>query len=173
MKKYSSRRFAVTAVTAILLGLLYCLIFGFSAQDAEASGSLSRFVSGKCAALYNFAAGGRLGSSEMEQVSEMLELPLRKAAHFSEYACMGMLVYILWNQWLERGRRLYLLTVGWVFVSAAGDELHQYFVPGRYASLWDVLLDTCGGLCGMLVCVLWAVFVRRRRRKRRPGKTVS
>lgn len=47
-----------------------------------------------------------------------------------------------------------MLTAAWVFLSAAGDELHQYFVPGRYASFLDVLLDTWGGVCGMLFCIL-------------------
>ena len=28
------------------------------------------------------------------------------------------------------------------------DELHQYFVPGRYASFLDVLLDGCGAVLG-------------------------
>ena len=88
----------------------------------------------------------------MKHLTEWFEHPLRKLAHFSEYACMGILLYVLWSQWIRRGRRLYLLIGAWLFVSAALDEFHQFFVPGRYCSLKDVLLDTCGGITGMFVC---------------------
>jgi VanZ family protein len=60
----------------------------------------------------------------------------------------------MWCPWRDRGRKLYLLVTVWVFVSAALDEIHQLFVPGRYGSIADVLLDTCGGIFGILLCVL-------------------
>ena len=34
------------------------------------------------------------------------------------------------------------------------DELHQYFVPGRVASLWDVIADSIGGFLGSFVFIL-------------------
>ncbi|MBE5874320.1 MAG: VanZ family protein, partial [Lachnospiraceae bacterium] len=37
--------------------------------------------------------------------------------------------------------------------SAAADEIHQLFVPDRWGSFADVLLDTCGGAFGVLICV--------------------
>lgn len=155
------KRVLVTAAAAILLGLLYCIIFGFSAQDGEESGSLSRLVSEKCASAVNALAGGRFSGDDLDGMAAAMEKPLRKLAHFSEYACMGILVWILLGQWMKKGKGLCLLTVAWVFLSAAGDEFHQYFVPGRYASLRDVLLDTWGGVCGMLFC-LFAGRLRRR-----------
>lgn len=159
----------MTAVLALLLGLLYFVIFGFSAQDAEESGSLSRRVSGRLVELYNSVSGQDMSREELGRMTEAIERPLRKLAHFSEYACMGVLVYGLLCQWTVRGRRRCLLTGAWVFLSAAGDELHQYFVPGRFASPLDVLLDTCGGVCGMLFCILaagvWRRWVARMRRR--------
>lgn len=154
------KKIAVTVPVTFLLLALYILIFCFSAQSGEESGNLSRMVSGKCAEWIGWLSGG-----DRLPVEEIIENPLRKAAHFAEYACMGVLVYTLWRQWLSRSGKLYLLTVGWVFLSAAADELHQLFVPGRYGSLRDVLLDTCGGFFGMALCLcaekLWS-----RRRKR-------
>jgi VanZ family protein len=38
------------------------------------------------------------------------------------------------------------------------DEAHQYFVPGRTASLWDVFADTAGVLLGLM---LWSFMSRR------------
>ncbi len=148
-----------------MLLALYMLIFGFSAQDGEQSGALSRFISEKCAELLNVISGKRWDEMILESMAEYFEHPIRKLAHFCEYACMGVLVYVIWSQWLQRGRRLYLLTVLWVFVSAALDEFHQLFVPGRYGSFADVLLDTCGGAFGMGAWLLVLRLFRRFKRK--------
>lgn len=147
------RRLYVTLAAAVLLGILYSLIFRFSAQDSGESGSLSRMISEKCVGFLNWLSGFRWNEAKEAEMAGWLEYPLRKLAHFSEYACMGVLVYTLWSQWITQGRRLYVLTVVWVFLSAAGDEFHQYFVPGRCASFADVLLDTGGGAFGMLFCM--------------------
>lgn len=169
-EKHSSKKLFITAVTAILLGLLYYAIFDFSAQNAEESGSLSMYVSGRCAEIFNSLSGGRFSQDALSEMAVAMENPLRKLAHFTEYGCMGVLVYILWSQWMKRGKKLYLLTGVWVFLSAAGDEFHQYFVPGRYASFLDVLLDTCGGVCGMLFCVMVTLLYHRRKAKESNNK---
>lgn len=148
------KQIGITVTAAILLLSLYVLIFGFSAQDGEQSGSLSMLISEKCVELLNTLSGKHWSQVFMENLAGYFEHPIRKLAHFSEYTCMGILVFMIWSQWLKRGKKLYLLTVLWVFVSAAADEFHQYFVPGRYASFADVCLDTCGGAFGVLLCVL-------------------
>ncbi len=157
-----TKKIVKTVSAAALLLALYGLIFGFSAQDGEQSGSLSQLISERCVELLNTISGGHWSDVLRAQLAEYFEHPIRKLAHFSEYACMGVLLWVLWEQWLQKGRGLYLLITGWVLVSAAADELHQYFVPGRYASPADVLLDTCGGVCGMLCCLfLRTILVRR------------
>lgn len=159
------KKIVLTVLAATLLLLLYMIIFGFSAQDAEESGSLSQMVSQKCVDLLNDLSGKGWTMDYRKYLMEWVEHPLRKLAHFSEYACMGVLLYVLWSQWLSRGKRLYLLICGWLFVSAALDEFHQFFVPGRYCSLKDVLLDTCGGITGMLVCAGIAMLCKKRRER--------
>lgn len=164
------RKIAVTVPAAVLLLALYVFIFGFSAQDGEASGSLSQIISEKCVEFLNRLSGGHWTEDFMQNLSEYFEHPLRKLAHFAEYACMAVLLYVLWSQWIQKGRRLYLLIVLWVFFSAAGDEFHQWLVPGRYGSFWDVLLDTCGGAFGVLFCAaVRGIRTRLRQRKKREG----
>lgn len=144
----------VTATASALLLILYLFIFCFSAQDAEQSGSISKMITEKCVAFFNSLTGGHWSRDFIEGLTAYFEHPVRKLAHFAEYACMGILLYIIWSQWVSVRKRLCLLILLWVFVSAALDELHQWFVPGRYASLADVLLDTCGGAVGMLFMIL-------------------
>ena len=153
----------ITVPVAVLLLALYMIIFGFSAQDGEASGSISRLISERCVEFINNISGRHWSAVFMEKAAEYFEHPIRKLAHFSEYACMGILVYVIWSQWLRKGRKIFLLTVLWVFVSAAADEFHQLFVPGRYGSLADVFLDTCGGAFGALVCVIIGKMHKKRR----------
>ena len=161
------RRLLVTFASAVLLGALYSLIFRFSAQEGGESGSLSRMISEKCVGFLNWLSGSCWNEAREAEMAGWLEYPLRKLAHFSEYACMGVLVYTLWSQWMSRGKRLYILTVAWVFLSAAGDEFHQYFVPGRCASFADVLLDTGGGVFGMLFCMVSCGLCRRHSTKKK------
>ena len=102
------RRLLVTFAAAVLLGALYSLIFSFSAQEGGESGSLSRMISEKCVGFLNWLSGSRWNEAKEAEVAGWFEYPLRKLAHFSEYACMGVLVYTLWSQWISRGKRLYI-----------------------------------------------------------------
>lgn len=170
-KTIEKKKIAITVPAAILLLALYILIFGFSAQDGEKSGSLSQMISEKCVEFFNNLSGGHWTEDFMRNLTVYFEHPLRKLAHFSEYACMGILLYILWSQWIEKSRRLYVLIVLWIFCSAAADEFHQLFVPGRYGSFADVLLDTCGGAFGMLLCVGTTKIRERIRHRRHQRRT--
>lgn len=148
------KKILITVPATVMLLILYLFIFCFSAQDAEQSGSISKMIAEKCVEFFNSLTGGHWSRDFMESLTTYFEHPVRKLAHFAEYACMGVLLYIIWSQWLSVRKRLCLLILLWVFLSAALDELHQWFVPGRYASLADVLLDTCGGAAGMLLVIL-------------------
>jgi VanZ family protein len=80
---------------------------------------------------------------------------IRKCGHLTEYAILALL---LWRairkpgknnprewRWDEAG-----LSVSIVFLYAASDELHQVFVPTRTAQVSDVVIDTCGGVAGLI-----------------------
>lgn len=148
------KKVIVTVTAAVMLLILYLFIFVFSAQNAEQSGSISRIITKKCVKFFNALTGGHWSRDFMESLTTYFEHPVRKLAHFAEYACMGILLYVIWSQWMSVRKHLCLLVPSWVFLSAALDELHQWFVPGRYASIADVLLDTCGGAFGMLLMIL-------------------
>lgn len=153
----------ISIVSGALILALYCMIFSFSAQDGEQSGGLSAYISEKCVEFLNMLSGKHWTESFMQGLAEYFEHPIRKLAHFGEYAVLAMLIYILLRQWMDGGRKLFLLTVVWVFVSAAADELHQYFVPGRWCSPADVLLDTCGGAFGMMCLILLEKWKEKRK----------
>lgn len=72
---------------------------------------------------------------------------LRKAAHVTEYAILGGLLY------RALAREPLALAIGIAY--AATDELHQYFVRGRHASPVDVAIDAVGVAVGMLLWLGW------------------
>lgn len=152
---------AVSIVAAIFLLVLYILIFGFSEQDGETSGSLSHRIT---EAIVN-QVGRFVGEDWTEELKLSLvgywEHPVRKLAHFSEYALMAVLLYLIWRPWKARTKKLYAGLILWVFLSAAFDEGHQLLVPGRCGSFWDVLLDTSGGAFGLFVCTISENLARR------------
>lgn len=153
-KKKMNSRHVVTIVAAILLFLLYMVIFGFSAQDGERSGGISYMISEKCVEFADTVSGKNWTNLVKKEMVGSLEHLIRKLAHFAEYTCMGILVYIMWRPWRKRGKGLYGLVILWVFLSASGDEFHQLFVPGRVGSFADVCLDTCGGAFGVMLCAV-------------------
>lgn len=90
----------------------------------------------------------------------------RKGAHVCEYAILFCLYLAAFNaSFHAMGRNRSqtnsrtLLAPAGVSVAivlsilyAATDEWHQSFVPGRSASVFDVLVDTSGILLGLIVC---------------------
>jgi VanZ family protein len=42
------------------------------------------------------------------------------------------------------------------------DEIHQMFVPGRFADVNDVVADAIGGALGAGLCWLWGIIARAR-----------
>ncbi len=71
------------------------------------------------------------------------DLILRKGAHMTEYAILGLLLL------RAIGRELPALAVGIGY--AVTDEFHQHFVRGRHASPIDVLIDTVGLVIGIFL----------------------
>lgn len=152
-----------TAVAVLLLICLYIIIFCFSAAEGEESSALSRRVTEVILRFYYKITGGAgSGAGNAAAVwDSSLEGIIRKLAHFMEYMCMGLLSYsivVLWYKPLWKGRFLVLLQL---VISAGMDEFHQYFIPGRYASVKDVLIDTAGGIAGILVIVIWYKLKRK------------
>jgi VanZ family protein len=89
--------------------------------------------------------------SSIPQLSSGLgtwDLVLRKCAHVTEYAILGLL--------LVRALRRELPAFALGVLYAASDEFHQSFVRGRHGAPLDVAIDAIGVLIGI---ILW----RRRR----------
>ena len=75
---------------------------------------------------------------------------LRKAAHVTEYFVLaGLLHRALKGSFHGREMVFLALAAGLTLLYGVSDEWHQHFVPGRHASIGDILIDAVGimGFC--------------------------
>lgn len=93
---------------------------------------------------------GRLGA-------KLLTMFVRKAAHFTEFAILGVELFLLFGTFERIGasvRAALLLPVVSCLFCAVTDECIQLFSAGRACRLTDVLIDLSGSVFGILVTVL-------------------
>ena len=104
-----------------------------------------------------------LAAAEKEEILSSIDHVIRKAAHFCIYATLGALFAIasLWHMrtWLMHA----LLPFVFGTLYAASDEIHQMFVPGRGPLFTDVVLDSCGVLCGIVFILVIARIILLKR----------
>lgn len=95
---------------------------------------------------------------------------LRKIAHFSEFAALGFFVGGGIRFTFGTGRIYIPLAVCLLY--SVSDEIHQYFVPERACRMFDVFVDTCGSLTGILVLVLIIFLVHKITERRQKSHNI-
>lgn len=141
--KHPKRRLVLWAA---LLAMNLAFIWGNSALSGDVSGDISGGLLAALIRMFPF-------------LETMKELILRKLGHFSEFACLGLL--LTWGAVLlgERGfHRITLPLLVGVLIACA-DETIQIFSPGRASSLLDVWIDVSGVCTGILLLLLGKMIV--------------
>jgi len=125
-------------ITLLIINLAF--IWGNSLLPGEISGAFSDWVKSLVAPLFGWdqesGEGGGL---------------LRKIAHFTEFACLGVCLRWFWGMLEAKRLKPFLYALGCAFVAACIDEIIQMFVPLRGPGIRDVLIDTAGSLTGILI----------------------
>lgn len=153
-------------VTGLLLAGWMCIIFRFSAQPAVESEQVSGSVSYRVVEAYCEMFHKELTQSRMDALAEAIDYPIRKAAHMTEYAAMGILAFAFLAGYMQKNAKTYLTALLIAALYATSDEIHQLFVPERAGKFTDVCIDTVGALFGLLVLFLlqklWERIAKRR-----------
>lgn len=129
---------------ALTVGILL-FIWGNSLLPAEISQAFSDWVK---RLLTGGAAGGNSGGGSGL---------LRKIAHFTEFAALGMSLGWLFGM-LKKGK-IYPFLLG--FAAACLDETIQIFVPERGPGIFDVALDTAGVAVGIGLLYIGYKIIKR------------
>ena len=154
---------------SILLSLLLVIavmgmIYSFSAQTGEESGAMSGRIT--TWVLNMVVPGfGEFSPEKQETIRSTVGFVVRKLAHFSEYALLGLtlMLHIAQIQKKIFVRLPWLWAWGVGTLYAASDEFHQGFVAGRGPSVRDVTIDSAGVIAGTLL-LLW-ILLRRMKKK--------
>lgn len=132
------------------------LIFAFSAEPADESSQLSLSVGQAVAEIFVPEYEGWPEDRQQEFV-ESIEYPIRKCAHASEYAVLGILLMLAGKNYLADRKRIVTISGMIGVIYAASDEFHQSFVPGRACKITDVMIDSLGLAVGIfLAYIIWS-----------------
>lgn len=161
----NTRLFLLRFAAFFPAALWYRLIWGFSAQTADVSGTLSDGLLWRVLAAVSPVFAGAETPLQTSSV-EFLSFFLRKTAHMFLYFILALLVYFALCRLFRGGAvrtALALLICG---LLACLDEYHQTMVPGRSGEVRDVLVDLCGSAVMLAILALPALSDRIRRRLR-------
>jgi len=82
---------------------------------------------------------------------------LDKILHFGAYGLLGILFFRAYETLPLRDNKnlLILLSIGSATFYGISDEIHQYFVPFRYADILDAVANTIGSIFGVYLYYRW------------------
>lgn len=126
-------------------------IWGNSLLPGSVSGAVSDWVKAILETLF-----GNTGEDTPSS------FPIRKLAHFTEFACLGAL--LLWRLGMLGKPKPLAFCLG--AAAACVDESIQLFVPDRGPGIRDVAIDCGGVLAGMILLYLGHIYFQRKRNKR-------
>ena len=145
----------IKIIKLILIAIWMIVVFNFSNQGGtESSGTstkVTRVIVNDDENYDNIAIITKDKEEPNKQAMERIEKVVRKGAHYTIYTIGGFLImnYTYSIEKTKKQKILGSLLFGAFY--ATTDEIHQYFVPGRSARLFDVGIDTLGVLTGILI----------------------
>src|SRR4051812_24217892 len=84
------------------------------------------------------------GAPEVYALFYWISPELQNLLHVPAYAALGGAWCWVLRAWSRSTSTIILLAAGISSLYGAFDEWHQSFVPGRYASITDIVLDVAG-----------------------------
>lgn len=128
------------------------VIFSFSLQSGDESGKLSSGIVAWIVGLF---------FPEDFTHIELVHFLVRKAAHFTEYFILGVLLSLT----VREAKWKRLLLAPWIMGTcvACCDETIQLFSEGRAGMITDAMLDSSGVFTGCVVLMLVLMFIDKRR----------
>lgn len=152
----NNKEIIIKIIDIILVLIWMCVVFWFSSQVGDTSKSQSGNTIRRIITFFN----KNITAENLEMIVEALQPFVRKLAHFSIYTLGGMLIYNLINKYNlnKKVKIIYTIVIGALY--AASDEIHQLFVPYRSGQINDVLIDTCGVITGIIICIVLSKILR-------------
>lgn len=145
----SKKRFLYLIPVVIWMIFIFYMSGKTGQESSGQSGKISLFITNLLEKVRQDPA------QEMQNLQDILELVIRKAAHMTEYAILFLLSYLAMVKISMSQSRFYNRSIA-VLISllyACSDEMHQLLVPGRSGRMIDVGIDMAGVLI-VLICMI-------------------
>lgn len=149
----------VKIIKITLLVIWMGLIFSFSMDSGIQS---SKKSDGMITWFSEIILRGRVSDEEKEMYIEKYTTYVRKTAHFFLYFVLALLFFLVLEEYYPITWKSILCTILFVFCYACSDEIHQLFVSERSGKIFDVLIDTLGGILSSI----GYYFIRRRKNEK-------
>jgi len=156
--KSGTTSFLLKLLSLVPTILLLFLIFGFSAQDGESSGSLSFEISLFLVKLASPFLPTAMSEEVLLERAELIHYFVRKAAHITDSFMLTLSLQLPLTAWFsDKISPKLRIVIGFAatVLFAALDEFHQTFVPGRSGNFTDVCIDSTGALIASLFLLLF------------------
>ncbi len=136
------------------MGMIFSMSAEPAVQSSETSGNTLR-------AIFNIIYPGfkDFDDERQQEIIDQNQYFIRKAAHFSVYTLLGILICIAVAQ---HTHKFAFISYGIGTVYAISDEIHQLFVPGRSGQISDVLLDSAGVALGCILIFLFYKLIKKK-----------
>lgn len=155
MKK---KRIIVSSILIVLVVLWILGIYKLSSMNADNSsdkstGIIGVFIEDTLEITNKYGiTDSHPDDAKIEKASQLLNTPLRKIMHASVYFVLSFMILFITNYLFHNKKFLIsaLITFLLIIILAGFDEYHQTFVDGRTGTVKDVIIDTAGGIVGIL-----------------------
>ena len=152
------KKIIIRIIFMMLLIATFAIIFKFSSQIAEESDGISHGVLRKIIDVFPYTKG--LSEGIKIKMVEHGNPIIRKLAHFSIYALVGVWIMSFMSTFNIRLYKKWIISMLVGALYAASDEFHQSFVPGRGPSIIDVGIDSLGVFTGILgVLIIISIYI--------------
>lgn len=153
LRKIKSNKKNINIMIINLILIIGWMMFIFYMSDQPASISSSQSGDFK-EMIINTPIIGDIAKPTL--TSQIGEFVIRKSAHMFLYFVLSILIFnivykIKYNNNKSSILKSALISLLIVFLYACTDEIHQLFIPGRSGEFRDVMVDTFGGLIGLIL----------------------
>ncbi len=132
-------------ISWILVALWLYVIISFSNQTGGESGGISGKIVQIIIDIFNI--------NNTESTFSTLQFFVRKLAHLTEYAILGILIFNALYNTINNLKLIVIISFVCCALYSIIDEINQLSVAGRVGSFKDCLIDSTGALLGVLFCL--------------------
>lgn len=167
MKKLD-KKIQIKVVKIILIIIWMITVFRFSNQGGTESSSTSAKVT---KVIVDVVVNDKKEENKV-QFANKIEKVVRKFAHYTIYTIGGVLImnYAYTTDKTKKQQTFGSLLFGAFY--AVTDEVHQYFVPGRSARVFDVGIDTLGVITGIIIFTIIISIINKIRNTKKKNENI-